>query len=156
MSTVTITSRYLLLFRGQNYHKGLSPEEIQTIAGQWTTWSEQLTQQGKVKAAHPLENESKIISWKKGRTVVDGPFAESKEAVTGYFLLEVDGLDEAIEIAKACPALEYGLSIEVRPVWPELCLPCKAQTRRSPATREISRMSEHASLATKPESFCPR
>jgi hypothetical protein len=135
MSTVTISLRYLLLFRGPHWNKGLSPEEMQTIVGQWTTWSERLTQQGKVKAAHPLEHESKIVSWKEGRTVVAGPFPESKEAIVGYFLLELDSLDEAIKIAKECPALEYGLSIEVRPVYPKLCLPCKAQPRRSPATR---------------------
>lgn len=62
--------------------------------------------------------------------IVDGPFAESHEAITGYFLLEADGLREAIEIAKECPALAYGLSIEVRSVCPELCLPCNALSRR--------------------------
>jgi hypothetical protein len=125
-----------LLFRGQSWHKGLSPAEIQTVVGQWTTWFEELNQHGKIQAAHPLEHESRIVSWKKGRTVVDGPFAESKEAIAGYILLEVDGWYEAIEIAKECPALKYGSSIEVRPVWPELFLPCQAQMRRSPATIE--------------------
>jgi hypothetical protein len=137
MSTVTIAAEYLLLFRGKDWNKGLSPQQIQTIAGQWTTWFERLTEQGKVKVAHPLEYESKIVSWKKGRIVVDDPFVASHEAITGYFLLGVAGLDEALEIAMDCPALEYGLSIEVRPVWPDLCLPCKALTRRLPTPRAI-------------------
>jgi hypothetical protein len=49
--------------------------------------------------------------------VTDGPFAESKEAVAGYFLLHVDDLNEAVEIAKEWPVLEiYGASVEVRPL----------------------------------------
>ncbi len=116
MSTQTTTSEYLLLFRGTHWDKGLSPEEIQKIMGQWTTWFERLTQQGKAKASHPLGREGKIVSGRKGRTVTDGPFAESKEAIAGYLLLQVDDLSEALAIAKECPALEYGLTVEVRPV----------------------------------------
>ena len=53
---------------------------------------------------------------KKGHTVVDGPFVESKEAIGGYFLLHVENEEEAIEIAKECPGLEHGVQVEVRPV----------------------------------------
>ena len=115
MSTQTTTSEYMLLFRGAQWDKGLSPENIQKIMGQWNSWFERLTLQGKVKSAHPLEREGKIVSG-KGRTVADGPFAESKEAIGGYFLLVLDDFNEALEIAKECPALEYGLTVEVRPV----------------------------------------
>jgi hypothetical protein len=83
--------------------------------GQWNEWLERLTAQGKVKAAQPLERDGKIVSG-KGRTVADGPFAESKEAIGGYFLLQLDDFNEALEIAKECPALEYGVTVEVRPV----------------------------------------
>jgi hypothetical protein len=75
-----------------------------------------LTKQGKLKAGQPLAREGKIISGKRGRTVADGPFAESKEAIGGYFLLQVDDFDEAVAIAKECPTLEYGSTVEVRPV----------------------------------------
>ena len=121
MNTQTTKSDYMLLFRGLHWDKGLSPEEIQKIMGQWNAWFERLTLQGKVKGAQPLERQGKIVSG-KGRTVADGPFAESKEAVGGYFLLQVDGLDEAVEIAKDCPAIEYGVAVEVRPV-AEQCPP---------------------------------
>src|SRR5215472_15101212 len=90
---------YLLLFRGADWHKGLSPEQIQTVMSQWKNWFETLSAQGKVKGGHPLEPEGKIVSGKKGRVVADGPFAESKEAVGGYFFLQVDSLDEAVKIA---------------------------------------------------------
>ena len=115
MSTQTTTSEYMLLFRGAQWDKDLSPEEIQKIMGQWNEWLERLTVQGKVKGAQPLERDGKIVSG-KGRTVADGPFAESKEAIGGYFLLQLDDFNEALEIAKECPALEYGVTVEVRPI----------------------------------------
>jgi len=63
-----------------------------------------------------LPNQGKIVSGKKGHTVIDGPFVESKEAIGGYFLLHVSNEREAIEIAKHCPGLEHGVQVEVRPV----------------------------------------
>ena len=107
---------YLLLFRGADWHKGLSPEQIQTVMSQWKNWFETLSQQGKVLGGHPLEREGKIVSGKKGRVVADGPFAEAKEAIGGYFLLQVDSLDEAVNIAKQCPGLDYGAIVEVRAI----------------------------------------
>ena len=57
-----------------------------------------------------------MVTGKNGRTVSDGPFAESKEAVGGYFLLQVASMDEAVTIAQECPGLAYGSKVEVRPV----------------------------------------
>lgn len=107
---------YMLLFRGNDWHKGLSPEEMQQVAGQWMAWFNRLTEQGKATAGNPLEFEGKIVSQKNGRVIIDGPFAESKEAIGGYFLLQVGSFDEAVAIAKECPGLPYGAKIEVRPV----------------------------------------
>jgi|ERR1041385_5470802 hypothetical protein len=107
---------YMLLFRGTDWHKGLSPEQIQIVMSQWMSWFDRLTREGKVKSGHPLEREGKVVSGKKGRVVADGPFAEAKEAVGGYFLLQVNTLDEALAIAKECPGLDYGAIVEVRPV----------------------------------------
>lgn len=121
MSTPT-TSEYMLLFRGTDWHKGLSPEEIQQVVNQMMAWFDRLTAEGKCKAGKPLFPEGKIVSQKKGRQVADGPFAESKEAIAGFFLLEVGSLDEAAEIAKDFPGLNYGATVEVRPVAPECSL----------------------------------
>jgi hypothetical protein len=112
------TSEYMLLFRGNDWHKGLSPEEIQEVVKQMYAWLDRLTAEGKAKAGKPLFPEGKIVSQKKGRSVADGPFAESKEAIAGFFLLEVGSLDEAAEIAKEFPGLNYGATVEVRPVAP--------------------------------------
>src|SRR3989442_4487299 len=109
-------NEYLLLFRGSQWDKGLSPEQLQGAMDQFMAWFERLKQQGKVKVGQPLERTGKIVSGKNGRTVADGPFAESKEAIGGYFLLQVDSLEEAVAIAKDCPGLAYGSVVEVRPV----------------------------------------
>jgi len=114
MSTQAVTSEYMLLFRGTHWDKSLSPEEIQNVMSRWIAWFDRLTQEGRAKAGQPLTEKGKIISGKKGQTVVDGPFAESKESIAGYILLQAATLDEAVKIAKECPGLDYGISVEVR------------------------------------------
>jgi hypothetical protein len=116
MSTENNKSEYLLIFRGTDWDKGLSPEEIQKVTGEFMAWFQGLLAEGTAKGGQPLEHEGRIVSGKKGRTVADGPFAESKEAIGGYFLLQVRDLDEAVAIARQCPTLEYGSQVEVRPV----------------------------------------
>ena len=116
MSTPTTTSDYLLLFRGTNWDKQLSAEQLQKVVTDWYAWFERLKLEGKCSGGHPLQNEGKIVSGKKGRTVADGPFAESKEAIGGYFFLHVASEAEAIAIAQQCPGLDYGCAVEVRPV----------------------------------------
>lgn len=107
---------YMLIFRGTDWHKGLSPEQMQQVADQWMAWFKRLTEQGKAIAGNPLEPSGRVVSGKNGRVVADGPFVESKEAIGGYFLLNVGTLDEAVAIAQACPGLLYGVRVEVRAV----------------------------------------
>ena len=117
MNTQTTTAEYLLLGRGTHWDKGLSPEEIQKVMNRAYAWFDRLSQQGKAKSGQRLADEGKLVSGKEGRTVTDGPFAESKEAIAGYTLPQVDDLDEAVEIAKEWPLLETRrVSIEVQPV----------------------------------------
>ena len=110
------TTDYLLLFRGNVWDRGLSPAQIQNVVADWMAWFERLKAEGKCLGGNPLEEEGKVVSGKQGRTVADGPFAESKEAIGGYFYLHVADENEAIEIARQCPGLEYGAVVEVRPV----------------------------------------
>lgn len=116
MSAQNNPKGYMLLFRGNEWHKGLSPEEMQKISEQWMAWFEGLKNEGKCVAGNPLEPEGKLVSGKNGGVVADGPFAESKEAIGGYFLLKVNSFDDALAIARDCPGLPYGAKIEVRPV----------------------------------------
>lgn len=108
-------SEIMLLFRGTDWHRDMSPEEMQAAAGRFMAWFERLKAEGKAKAGQPLQNVGRVIS-KNGRTLSDGPYAESKEAIGGYFILNVTDMDEAVEIAKQCPGLDIGLQVEVRPV----------------------------------------
>ncbi|HKX61880.1 MAG TPA: YciI family protein [Verrucomicrobiae bacterium] len=120
MSTTTSKNDYLLLFRGTNWDKGLSPQQLQKVIADWYAWFERLKQEGKCLGGHPLQNQGKVLSGPNGRHVADGPFAESKEAVGGYFYLQVVDENEALEIARNCPGLQYGAIVEVRPV-AEMC-----------------------------------
>jgi hypothetical protein len=117
MNTQATTSQHLILFRGTNWHQGLSPETVQQTMGRWNDWLEGLIKDGKLLAGHPLANEGKLITGKNA-TVSDGPFTESKEAIGGFLMVNVSHFDEAVKIAQACPALPYGIQVEVRPVVP--------------------------------------
>src|SRR5438552_7953721 len=105
----------MLIFRGTDWYKGISPEEMQNVADQWMGWFNRLKDEGRAIAGNPLEREGKIVSG-RNRVVSDGPFAESKETIGGYFLLKVNTMDDAVAIAKDCPGLPYGIRVEVRPV----------------------------------------
>jgi hypothetical protein len=124
---MTNKNAYMLIFRGNDWHQGLSPEEMQKVSDQWMAWFKGLTADGRALAGNPLEPRGKIVSGANGRTVVDGPFAESKEAIGGYFLLQVSGMDEALAIAQECPGLPYGAKIEVRPVMDHCLMSAEAQ-----------------------------
>ena len=111
-------SPYLLIFRDSSpeRYEAMSAEQRQQLLQQWNAWVEGLAAQGKLRHGHPLEPKGRVVSGARGDRVVDGPFAEAKEAIGGYFLLTVASLDEATEIAQRCPNLRHGMIVEVRPV----------------------------------------
>jgi len=116
MNETEANKGYMLIFRGTDWSKGLSPEEMQQVYEKWMAWFKGLMASGQVVAGNPLEKEGKIVSGKNGKIVSDGPFAESKEAIGGYFLLKVDSMEDAVAIAQQCPGLPYGVRVEVRPI----------------------------------------
>jgi hypothetical protein len=113
---MSTTNEYMLIFRGTDWHVHLSPEETQQVAGRMMDWFTDLKAAGKATGGRPLESTGKLVTGKNGRVVADGPFAESKEAIAGYFMLQVADIDEAVAIAKDCPTLAYGVQVEVRPL----------------------------------------
>ena len=117
MSAPTEKFDYLLLFRGNTWEKQMPPDELKKVVTAWYAWFQRLAAEGKCLGGLPLRDTGKLVSGKQGRTVADGPFAESKETIAGYFHLRVVNEAEAIHIAQQCPGLEYdGCVIEVRPV----------------------------------------
>lgn len=116
------TSEHLIFVRGTHWNSSLSPAELQSVMTDFYTWVDGLRDKGLLRGAQPLMEEGKVVSGAKGASVTDGVFAESKEAIAGYFLLAVDSTEEAVKLAQACPILAYGAQIEVRPV-ADLCRP---------------------------------
>jgi len=116
------TDEHLLLIRGTHWSQGLSPAELQRVMTDFYAWVDGLTQRGVHRGAQPLVEEGKIVTGTKGAAVTDGVFAESKEAIAGYFRLGVSSMDDAVRLAQACPILDYGAQIEVRPI-ADLCRP---------------------------------
>lgn len=107
---------YILFFRnsGPENYQHLSPDQRQELMMRWNTWYDRLANEGKAVEGQPLELETRVVSGTRGERVMDGPFAEAKEAIGGYVKLIVSSLDEATEIAQRHPGLDYGLIIEVR------------------------------------------
>ena len=116
------TDEYLLLVRGTHWNSSLSPAELQRVMTDFYAWVESFSERGIHRGAQPLMEEGKLVSGTHGVNVTDGVFAESKEAIAGYFRLAVSGMDEAVRLAQACPILAYGAQIEVRPI-ADLCRP---------------------------------
>jgi hypothetical protein len=112
MSDPSELSEYLVLSCGQ-WDADAPKEEIQAAIDRFYTWYEQLVEQGTVKRGQRLAREAKTVS-RLG--VVDGPFAETKEMVGGYWIIVAASLAQAAEIAARNPCLAFGLSFEIRPV----------------------------------------
>ena len=108
---------YMFLFRGGN-SKNDSPEQLQQTMKKWMDWFEVLTRQGVYKGlAAPLEQGGKVIRGTR-KSISDGPYAEAKDLVGGYTIVEAADLDAAVEIARGCPIFEKDGSVEVRQVRP--------------------------------------
>ncbi len=97
----TATSEYLVLCHGTSWDKILSPADIENVVKQFYDWFERLSKEGKMRSGHRLAAEGKIVS--RPKAVMDGPFAESKEAIAGYWFIQAATLEEAVEIAKGNP-----------------------------------------------------
>ena len=104
-------SEFLYVFRG-GLETG-SPEQMQQHMQKWLAWSKQLTEKGLFKSGEPLEKGGKVVSKKD---VTDGPFAEAKDVIGGFMLIEAKDMAHAIETSRGCPILEVGGTVEVRPV----------------------------------------
>jgi hypothetical protein len=128
MSEQTNQPEFLLLLQGKEWYTSLSQAELEKVMGQFKAWFDGLAAQGKIKGGQALARSGAIVSGKNGRTVADGPFTESKEAIGGFIVLRVDTLEEAIAIAKSNPSLAYGSTIEVRPIAEEC--PFQAYVRK--------------------------
>jgi hypothetical protein len=110
--------QYMLLIHDQDVWETLSDDEQNAIYEEYSAFSRELRDQGRFVSAHELQPKTTAatVRVREGETLVtDGPFAETKEALGGYFLIEADSLDEATTWAARIPTARYGV-VEVRQV----------------------------------------
>ncbi len=106
------TNDYLLLSRGQ-WDTDASPQDVQGAIDAFYVWYEQGLAQGRLKPGSRLTQEARVVA--KG-LVTDGPFAESKEWIGGYWFIVAETLEQAAAIAAENPCLQFGLTTEIRPL----------------------------------------
>lgn len=92
----------------------MSEEDFETQIQEFMAWVEDMSKTGNYMSGDPLQPEGRYIY--KDAIHSDGPFIESKEAVSGYVLIKAKDIDEATALAQKCPIFNYGGAIELRPV----------------------------------------
>jgi hypothetical protein len=112
-------AQYALILRDKGTYDALSPEEMQKIFARFRSWSAPLRSSGKIVGGQKLrDHQGKVVKRNGSKTAVtDGPFAEAKEVLGGFFILEAKNYDEAIKLSEGCPHLDFG-TIEVREIEP--------------------------------------
>lgn len=114
MSESAPLSEYLVLSRGQ-WDRDASSEDIQSAIDRFYAWYDRLVAEGRIGPGQRLAREGKVVS---RQATMDGPFAEAKEVVGGYWMILACSLDEAAALAAENPCLDYGLALEIRPIEP--------------------------------------
>lgn len=107
-------SEFVYLYRGGERPE--SPEQGEQQMQKWMKWMQELGGKGHIKdRGQPLDSTGKLVKGKQ-KVVTDGPYAEAKDVVGGYTLIEAKNLDHAVELSLGCPIFETGGLVEVRPV----------------------------------------
>lgn len=108
----------LLIYANEQLQVGRTEEEQRTEFAKWMDYNKQMTDAGiswKGDALQPIATATSVRVRNNENMITDGPFAETKEQLGGYYLIDVENLDEALKWAARCPGSAYG-TIEVRPV----------------------------------------
>ena len=124
-------SEYMIISKGQ-WDADKSPEEIQQAIDAFYDWHSRLVSAGKAKPGQRLATAKMTVS-KHG--VIDGPFAETKEVIGGYWFFMANSLEEAAALAAQNPCVACGITFEVRPTDPERCSAFN-QTAETPQARK--------------------
>ena len=105
--------KFMLIFHG-GIKFDASPQELQANMGKWMAWVEKLHKEGKYVSGEALLPGGKLVTGKT--TVTDGPYTEGKELVGGFFVINANNMEEALEECQNYPDFDYGGQIQVRPV----------------------------------------
>ncbi|HXE53368.1 MAG TPA: YciI family protein [Tepidisphaeraceae bacterium] len=105
-------NEFVFLYRGGQ--RPASTPEGRQVTQKWMAWLKDLAEKGHlVDRGQPLEHSGKLV---KGKTITDGPFAETKDVIGGFTLIKANDISQAAELAKGCPIHDRGGHVEVRPV----------------------------------------
>ena len=107
-----------LIYADENGRESVSEEDMKKMYAAYTAFGEEAQKRGAMRGGNELQPTSTAttVRVRNGETMVtDGPFAETKETLGGYYLLECDSLDDAVDLAAKIPGARHG-SIEVRTV----------------------------------------
>jgi hypothetical protein len=104
----------LLIYDDESARDTATQEQVDAVMKDWWAYEGWLQEKGYKVAGEALLPTSQATTV-RGDTTVDGPFAETKEQLGGFYLLECENLDQALEAAKQCPGAMVG-AVEVRPV----------------------------------------
>jgi hypothetical protein len=109
--------KFMFLFRGgENHaHNAADSKAAQENMQKWMNWMGDLSKKGIMVGADPLQPTGKVVTGTK-KVVTDGPYAETKEMVGGYIIVNAKDINDAVEISKGCPIFEENGKLEVRPV----------------------------------------
>jgi hypothetical protein len=110
----------LLIYSSEAEEAEMKPAALGSVMAEYTEFTKSIIQSGQFKAADRLKPTSAAttVRVRNGKmATTDGPFAETREQLGGYYLVDAKNLDEAIAIAARVPSAKYG-SVEVRPIWP--------------------------------------
>lgn len=107
---------FMFIIRGGDEHlQGASAEYMQEHMGKWQAWMGGLAEKGLLVGGQPLESPGMTLI-DNGAKVIDRPLAEGKELVGGYIILKANTLEEGVDLARACPGLVEGCTMEVREI----------------------------------------
>ncbi len=109
----------LLISTDETAVQALSPEEGSAMLSEYGSFSEEMGRRGVLQGGERLRptTDATTVRVRDGEVLTsDGPFAETKEQIGGFYLVDCKDLDEAIEVASKIPGARVG-SIEVRPIW---------------------------------------
>ena len=103
----------VMMTENDNAWAKYSPDEQQALLAKYMDWVKTLRERDQMRDGNPLASGGRVLKVVDGE-IVDGPFTETKEVLTGYFIIEAADLDAATAIARDCPALTHGETVIVR------------------------------------------
>ncbi|HET7404141.1 MAG TPA: YciI family protein [Usitatibacter sp.] len=112
-------TEFVLLYRISTEQRRAAmgtPEAAQQNMKKWRAWMDEMSRHGQLKnVGQPLDDGGKVVVGTR-KSIIDGPYAETKDLIGGYSVVEAPDIEQAAKIASGCPILESGGSVEVRPV----------------------------------------